>query len=123
MKNKSGICKLICKLIWKESKWKWYMFKIRFDLMSEYKKQKYMKKNYCRYGIHKIYNHSISFGSGGKRMTHIRFIKCRWCNYIFFANKSDKNKYEKYKDDEKKATNNLFGTMKKHGKSAKIKVL
>jgi len=77
----------------KELKWKWFMLKIKCRLMSITKVEKYMRKNYCRYGIHAIQNQSVSFKYGTKRMVHIKFLKCKWCNYKFFAKESDKKKY------------------------------
>ena len=101
----------------KEIKWKCFMVKLRLGLMKEEVIHKYMRKNYCRYGVHHIRNSSISYGGTGQRMKHIRFLKCLHCNYMFFAKKTDKERYLKYGQKTKENNSALF----EHLSSGKLK--
>jgi len=92
----------------KEIKWKWLLLKTRLGLSKIDYMDKYMKKNYCRFGIHNIRNSNISFGGLGQRMKHIKFIRCKHCKYLFFAKKSDKERYEKYQEKTKGTYSALF---------------
>lgn len=85
----------------KEIKWKWMLFKLRFDMIPYEILQKYMRKNYCRYGIHKLYSSYEGRGGSNQRMKYVRFLKCRFCDYLFFAKKSDKKRYEEWHKKEK----------------------
>lgn len=81
---------------------KLFEIKIHYGLQYIWWKEKRMRKLHCRYGRHKVRNHTYSWdGSDYKRKLTIRAIKCDYCNYMFFASKKDR---EKYQEQEKKST-------------------
>jgi len=92
----------------KEIKWKWTILKARLYLMKVEAFHKYMRKNYCRYGIHNIRGGYVAYGGTGQRMKHIRFLRCKHCNYLFFAKKSDKKRYDDYEQRTKGNASALF---------------
>jgi hypothetical protein len=77
-----------------ELKWKLFMAKVNWGLMKTESVRKYMRKNYCRYGMHKLKSGWVTHQKDGKRKTYIRYLHCQFCNYRFFARKCDLNKYE-----------------------------
>ena len=106
----------------KEIKWKWFMLKVRFGLYKAEAIDKYMRRNYCRFGIHNIRSSYVGYGGSNQRMKHIRFLKCKHCNYLFFAKKSDKKRYEDYEQRTKGNASALFENLSsdklKHLKSS-----
>ena len=72
------------------------MLKIKFGLLKLDTINKYMRKNYCRFGIHRLKPSYVRYGGTGQRMKHINFLECNHCNYLFFAKPSDKKRYEEY---------------------------
>lgn len=88
-------------------RWKLFMFKVSFNLMKIEQVHKFMRKNYCRYGIHKLKTGSVTHGSDRRSYT-VRFIKCQFCNYIFFSNKRDMNIYIAGERRTKAAVSALF---------------
>lgn len=79
-----------------------FFWKINWDFYWMERRNKHMRKKYCRIGCHHIRNHTYSYsGTDYKRTVTIRAIKCDYCNYMFFANKHDK---EKYMEQERKST-------------------
>ncbi len=107
--------------IFKELKWKLFMWKTNLHLTRLDTIDKYMRKHHCRYGYHKIKSDYIGFGEMGKRMTHIRFLKCQHCNYLFFAKKADKERYEKHTEENKTRLKTAVSALLKHSSSVKSK--
>jgi len=92
----------------KEIKWKLFMLRIKCLTIKIETLNKYMRKNYCRYGIHKIQSSGISYGGTNQRMKHISFLRCHYCNYLFFAKKSDRERYLKHEQMTKGNASALF---------------
>lgn len=107
--------------ILKELKWKLFMLKTNLYLTKLDTVNKYMRKNHCRYGYHKLKTGNISFGGTGQRMKHIRYLQCAHCKYLFFAKKSDKERYTKHQDKEKTRLKTAVSALLKHSSSAKSK--
>ena len=92
----------------KEIKWKLFMLKVKLHLAKSEAIDKYMRKNYCRFGIHNIKSSYVGYGGSNQRMKHIRFLKCHHCKYMFFAKKSDKKRYLDYEQRTKGNASALF---------------
>ena len=101
--------------------WKFYMWKIRLSLWDIDRKSKRARKKYCRYGYHKLTSNRVGYGGTGQRMKHIRFLKCAHCNYLFFAKRSDKERYLKFQKRYDSRLKDSFSAMLKHSSSAKPK--
>ena len=95
------------------------MLKLRWWNIKHDTAQKYMRKNYCRYGIHKLIVGSVSYDGSNRRMKHIRYLTCRFCNYMFFAKKTDKDRHIKYEN----RTKENFSALVKQASSVKSKRL
>ena len=106
----------------KEINWKLFMFKIKLRILKIDVINKYMRKNYCKFGIHHLTNGYVSYSGTGQRMKHIRFLKCEHCNYLFFAKKSDKERYLKHEQQTKDNTSALFKNLSS-GKLKRLKPL
>ena len=106
----------------KEIKWRLFMFKIRLGLLKLETINKYMRKNYCKFGIHNITNGYVGYGGTGQRMKHIRYLKCKHCNYLFFAKKTDKERYLKHEQQTKGNASALFENLSS-GKSKHLNPL
>lgn len=86
-------------------KLKWWIFKQ--DVFN-----KMMRKKYCHKGFHKLFKSSIGHGGTNQRMKYIHFLKCRYCNYIFFAKIADKKRYEKMTAKETSAFKEMLSRLK-----------
>lgn len=75
--------------------WRLYMWKLKLILASSERKTKHLRRRYCRYGIHKIRNESLSIWDLKTRKQTVRYLHCQYCHYKFFASQSQKDKYEK----------------------------
>jgi len=102
-------------------KWNFFMWKMRLLNVILDRQNKKARKKYCRYGYHKLTSNSVGYGGAGQRMKHIRFLKCRHCNYLFFAKKTDKDRYLKYKERYDTRLKSSFSAMLEHSSSAKPK--
>ena len=107
--------------IFKEIKWKLFMWKTNLHLTKLNTIDKYMRKHHCRYGYHKIKSGYIGFGGTGQRMKHIRFLRCQHCNYLFFAKKTDKKRYEKHTNENDTRLKTAVSALLKHSSSAELK--
>jgi len=75
-------------------KWELYMLKLNFIVASIDRKNRHLRRRYCRHGIHKIKIGHISRISSTEERT-LHYIYCDFCNYKFFATESDKEWYSK----------------------------
>ena len=104
----------------REIEWKWFMLKMKYWGIKQETIDKYMRKNYCRYGIHHLKSNGIKYGGSGQRMKLIRWLGCRYCKYMFFAKLGDKLRYEQYnrktKDDVFAFINHSSSRKSKHSK-------
>jgi len=81
--------------------WKLYLLKLESTLKIMEREHNKCRKNDCRRGCHKVISQTCSHKEGDKPWIHIRYIKCIHCNYLFFAKKSDKEKFLKYQGKDK----------------------
>lgn len=81
--------------------WKWMWWKIRFANKKSEIISAHFRRKYCRYGLHKLTTGLVSHGGTGQRMKTVRFLKCTFCNYLFFAKKGDKKRYDAYQHQAK----------------------
>ena len=86
-----------------EIKWKLVLYKYRilrtpYDIIDSH-----MRRRYCRHGFHKLRVGSLIVNDKRKKNLYVRYLRCEYCNYKFFANKKDKDTYVKY-------TNTVTGT-------------
>jgi len=84
-------------------KWKLYMWKLRLTLAKMDLVQAHYRRKYCKYGYHKLRKGNIGRGGTNQRMKYVHFLKCVHCDYIFFAKKSDKERYLKFTTNERSA--------------------
>ena len=87
------------------------LWKARIHLFGIEMFDKYMRKKYCHKGFHKLYHGSIGQGNS-KRMTWVHYLKCRHCNYIFFASENDKKRYLRMTGRERSAFRSLLSGYK-----------
>ena len=73
--------------------WKSYLFSLKIKINRHEKEHKKYRSIYCRKGFHKLYNAYIAQGQSGKRMRKVWYLKCRYCDYVFFSSPNDKKKY------------------------------
>ena len=88
------------------------MWKARIYLFGIELFHKHMRRKYCHKGFHKTYTSYVGYGGSGQRMKYIRFLKCKHCNYIFFASANDKKRYLKMQDRERFAFRGLLSCSK-----------
>jgi len=86
--------------------------KARIYLFGRELVDKVMRKKYCHKGFHRIYPGSIGWGGTNQRMKYIHYLKCRHCNYIFFASPNDKKRYLKMQDRERSAFHTMLSCLK-----------
>jgi len=99
-----------------------FSFKMHRIIKHYESEDKKMRTNYCRKGFHKLQPQSVGYRNGLKeRMKYIRFLKCQYCNYKFFAKKSDKERYLKYVDKNQATTKEILSALLKSSSSAKPK--
>ena len=82
---------------------KLYILKLEATLRVMEKEHNKCRKEDCRRGCHKIISQTVSWKKGKERTVTIRYIKCIHCNYLFFAKKSDKDKFLKYQGKDKES--------------------
>jgi len=82
---------------------KWHILKLEATLRVMEKEHNKCRKEDCRRGCHKIISQTVSWKKGKERTVTIRYIKCIHCNYLFFAKKSDKDKFMKYQGKDKES--------------------
>ena len=78
----------------------WLLWKIKVKLLGIELAHKWARNRYCHKGFHRIYHSYLGQGSNG-RMKYVHYIRCRHCNYIFFASINDKKRYLKMQDKER----------------------
>jgi hypothetical protein len=81
--------------------WKWMLWRIRFANKKSEVIRAHFRRKYCRYGLHKLTTGMVSHGGTGQRMKTVRFLRCAFCNYLFFAKKGDKARYDAYQHQAK----------------------
>ena len=92
-----------------------FMLKIKYLLFKHELVDKWMRKKYCHKGFHKLFHSFYGSSKGNQRMRYVHFLKCRFCNYIFFARETDKKRYLELTTRERSAlTNWLSGAKSKH---------
>lgn len=104
-----------------EIKWKFKWWKLRVTCASFDRKTKHLRKKYCRYGIHKIRSASITVHQSGKRKIHIRYLRCVFCGWLFFAKKSDKEKYNALKEGDAERLKKTFSALSKRSSNSQPK--
>jgi len=80
---------------------------------------KHKRRKYCRKGFHKLTTCSTTWKEHERAIT-VRYLKCAYCNFYFFANKSQKDMFLK---KEGKAKEGYFSDFLKSLSSAKQKHL
>ena len=90
--------------------------------------KKYHQITKCRRGWHKLMNSRLrveymQFIKTGKRTTKFKaeFLKCKYCDYLFFPSKEDKEQYLKYLRKKEREDKKLLGMMLKYKKVEDIK--
>lgn len=97
-----------------------FMIKIRWLLFKREVFDKMMRKKYCHKGFHKLISGylGISGPETKYRWQKVHYLKCLYCNYLFFASKSHKQRYLDMTTKERSAFRGLLSnTMLKQSKS------
>jgi len=105
----------------KNISWNFYVWRLQVLLNRVERQNKSARKRYCRKGYHKLRSGSVYWKQGKKRKITVNYLKCAHCNYLFFANKKDKERYEKInsrlKIDFSALFKNSSGAKSKHTKA------
>ena len=96
-----------------EIKWKFKWWKLKLTCASFDRKTKHLRRKYCRYGIHKIHSGSLTVQQSGKRKIHIRYLRCVFCKWLFFAKKSDKDRYNLIQKGDTERLKKVFSALSK----------
>jgi len=111
--------------LWNEIGFKITMLKCRFSLLKSDLYHKAMRKKFCRHGYHKLTTCAEGHGKQDKkrrmRMSWFRYLKCAHCNFIFFASKADKKRYQKMKAEDESRLKTAVSAMMERFSSAKSK--
>lgn len=82
--------------IWKRiDSWFW-MKKLLLQCWWWERDRRHARRKYCRKGFHKLI--VCRYGQkrhNDKRMRYVSYLKCRYCDWVFFANLSQKKRYNK----------------------------
>ena len=93
----------------------WLNLKIKLLLFKHETVRKWMRKKYCSKGFHNIYTGCLSHGHSGldnkMHTKKVHYIRCRFCNYMFFASPRDKQKYLKMTAKERSAFRDLLSSV------------
>ena len=81
--------------LWQDIKWKLFMLKLDLSMASMERKNRHLRRRYCRHGIHKITHGHVEHWGSDTTHRRVDFLKCAFCNYMFFATKEDKAWYQK----------------------------
>lgn len=81
------------------------------------KKKLKIRKKYCAFGWHKLRIYQWSIKESGKRIKKVTFLKCYFCEYVFFASKKDKDKYLQMKNPKRNPLTKSSNTLKVVGSS------
>jgi len=81
---------------WERIKWKLWFWNLMGKQREAERIKKHVRKKYCHFGFHKLRHQSYGIGGTGQRMKYVHYLACDFCNYIFFASKNDKKRYENF---------------------------
>ena len=107
---------------WGKIKWKTFMIKIRWWSFSLSLKRTLRRVLYCSKGYHKLYPESLTISKsmktkkGMRCVLKVEWLKCRNCDWSFFANDKDKKKYMNHQKRNIKFTYKLFNAMAREKK-------
>lgn len=78
---------------------KLFIWKVRWWCWSADKKYRRGRRKYCRKGLHKIIPREDKMVCRNSKLKvtkrlKVRYIRCQYCNYMFFANDKDKKIYQ-----------------------------
>ena len=110
--------------LWDSIKWKLWFRKRQLPLVKYDIRDKFLRRKYCHNGYHRLTSGYVGYSGydKSKRMVYIRFLKCMHCNYMFFAKKSDKNKYMKFEDNRYGTTKDSVSALLKHSSSTQSEI-
>ena len=105
---------------WDKLKWDFNMWRLKRLSVKAERKFKQLRKKYCRKGIHKLKQGSCSL-SDGKKTIKVDYLKCQYCNWKFFANKKERDLYNKiHKSSAKGISSALLNHSLRDTKSERI---
>ena len=110
---------------WGELRWKGFMIKIRYWNWSSELKKKICRKLFCKRCYHRLLprdvqvSKSMKTKKGMRCVLKLNWLECLNCNWLFFANAKDKQKYLNYKKRESKMWNRTIKLMLKNKKCKK----
>lgn len=94
-----------------EIRFRWTIFKYTRGLTKHDITWKWVRTNLCRRGFHKIHVGQEKEKVNDGKWKTVRFLRCIFCNYMFFASAKEKHRYEnKYKRKRKK-TREMFSVL------------
>jgi len=71
-------------------------------------RDKQYRRRYCRKGFHRIRSLFYSCQKNNEKEKKVNFLRCHYCNYIFFANKEAKEMYMELKGNSDKRMQDLL---------------
>ena len=72
---------------------------------------KKIRKKYCHKGFHKLIQQTVTRRENRTRTTQFRFLKCVYCNFMFFASEKEKERYLKKEKPAKDTFSAFFKTL------------
>jgi len=96
-----------------------FMLRLKYLLFKHELVDKCMRRKYCHKGFHKLTaGYLATSGTETKfKWKRVYYLKCLYCNYLFFASKSNKQKYLDMTAKERSAFRGLLSSsLLKHTK-------
>lgn len=89
---------------WTEARLLWIIYPIMIEC--------WWHRHKCRKGFHYLHNESckVTTYKNGKQVVLLdtQFLKCKYCEYLFFPTKEMKEAYQKYKRKEEEQSKRLL---------------
>jgi hypothetical protein len=97
-----------------ELKWKLFMAEIAVKLRWWEAKEESIRKNHCTKGFHKLVRvvSSVSSLSCDGKTSSAEYLKCLYCDFIFFSTIKDKRTYLALTSSHRKRAKNMWKELK-----------